>query len=72
MTDIQVEVAKLIVKVDVFEADMTEVKADVKSLLALANQTRGGWKIIIMVAGVAGAMGALIAKVAPFLNVLPK
>ena len=67
-----VEVARLSVKVDELESDMSEVKTDVKSLLALANQTRGGWTVILLVAGVAGTVGALAAKFAPFLGGLPK
>ena len=66
------EVARLSVKVGVLESHMEEVRDDVKSLLALANQTKGGWKTIILVASVAGATGALLAKLAPFLGGLPK
>ena len=67
-----VEVARLSVKVDDLDADVSELKADVKSLLAIVNQTKGGWKVIVLVAGVAGTMGALIAKVIPFLGGVPR
>lgn len=72
MSDQSAEIARLSVQVEVLERDMTELKADVKSLLALVNQTRGGWKTIVLVAGVAGTMGALFAKLVPLFGVAPK
>lgn len=48
------------------EADVGEIKADVKAILAEINKTKGGWKVIVMVAGVAGSAGALIGKLLPF------
>ena len=67
-----VEVARLTVKVDALESKTSIIETDVKSLLALANQTKGGWAVILLVAGVAGTAGALVAKFAPFLGGLPK
>lgn len=67
-----IEVAALTVKVATMDQDVQELKADVKALLALANQTKGGWKVIVLVASVAGATGALLAKVIPLLGGLPK
>ena len=66
------DVVKLETEVDHLKEDMTEVKKDVKSILAVLNQTRGGWKVIILVASVAGTAGAIAAKLFPFLGGLPK
>jgi len=49
------------------QKDVRELKDDVKAILETLNTAKGGWKTLLMVAGVAGAMGAFIAKVAPFL-----
>lgn len=51
------------------QVDVRELKSDVKTILETLNTARGGWKTLLMVAGVAGAMGAFIAKVAPFIPV---
>ena len=67
-----VEVAKLTVKVDALESKTSIIETDVKSLLALANQSKGGWRTIILIAGVAGSVGALLAKIVPFTAGLPK
>lgn len=49
------------------ESDIAEVKADVKRLLAQANQAKGGYKTLMLVGGVAGTAGALVGKFLPFL-----
>lgn len=67
-----VEVARLSVRVDDLDSHVQELRTDVKSLLALANQTKGGWKVIILVAGVAGTAGALMAKIIPFFGGVPR
>ena len=66
------DVVKLETEVDHLKEDMTEVKKDVKSILAVLNQTKGGWKVIVLVASVAGTAGAIAAKLFPFLGGLPK
>lgn len=55
------------VKVEHLERSVTEMRDDIKGLLALANQTKGGWKVIVLVGSVSGAVGALLAKVVPLL-----
>lgn len=65
-------IIELGVKVEGLENDMKEVKDDVKCLLAKMNQAKGGWWMLITVAGVAGTMGALISKALPFLGSLPR
>ena len=66
------DVVKLETEVDHLKEDMMEVKKDVKSILAVLNQTKGGWKVIVLVASVAGTAGAIAAKLFPFLGGLPK
>lgn len=40
-----------------------EIGADVKTLLAKANQAKGGWAVIAAFSAVAGAVGGLIGLV---------
>ena len=72
MTDPTPDVVRLQVEMVEVKTDLHEMKADVKTLLALANQTKGGWKTIMIVAGVAGTMGAVAAKIFPFIGGLPR
>ncbi|CAB4121413.1 hypothetical protein UFOVP11_9 [uncultured Caudovirales phage] len=42
-------------KVETMEAEMAEIKKDVKELLALANKSRGGfWMGMVIASGVGG------------------
>ncbi len=50
---------------------MGEVKADVKEILKIAHEGRGGYKTLLLIAGVAGSVGALVGKFLPFLNIKP-
>lgn len=46
--------------------DKMEPKLD--KILETLAQARGGWKTLMLVAGIAGTMGALAAKVAGFIQ----
>lgn len=67
-----VNIAVLQTKMSTVETEIHEIRTDIKSILSTVNQTRGGWKVIIAVAGVAGATGAFAAKLIPFLGGVPK
>jgi len=54
------------------EREMAETKETLKELHTLALQAKGGWKALLLIAGIAGAAGALVAKFAFALGVLPK
>lgn len=56
------------------EAEVSNLKGQVAvmtakldTLIAFVEQTKGGWKTIALVAGVAGSAGAVIGKVFSFL-----
>jgi hypothetical protein len=51
---------------------MVELKNDVKSILTTLSEARGGWKTLMLVAGVAGAVGAILGKFATMLGWIPK
>lgn len=50
-----------------YRLDKMEPKID--KILDTLSQARGGWKTLLLVAGVAGSMGALAAKVAGFVKI---
>lgn len=45
-TDLALEIGQLKAKVDGLEAQVAELRVDVKSLLALADKGRGGWLVL--------------------------
>lgn len=63
----QKELGRLDADVANLQRDMTELKADMKAVLAAVNQAKGGWKTLMLISGVSGAAGALLAKLLPFI-----
>ena len=59
---IEVSVGKLEVQVDRLEIDMTEMKGDVKAIRKTLDAAGGSWKMLLMVAGFAAAVGSLVSK----------
>ena len=48
--------------------DIGELKADVKAVLGMLNQARGGWKAYVAVGALAAGIGAVMAKLSPFVT----
>lgn len=60
---LEVSVGKLEVQVDRLEQDMSELKGDVKAIRATLDETKGSWKMLLVVGGFAAAIGGLVTKV---------
>ena len=58
------DIAHLQRDMDKLSADMTEVKRCLASINTTLSEARGGWKMMMMVAGVSGAIGAALTQVA--------
>lgn len=43
--------------------------ADIKTILTTLNEAKGGWKALMIVGGISGTIGALAAKLLPFIPV---
>ena len=54
------------------EADQIEMAGDLKAIRSALDQAKGGWKTLMLVGGLAGAVGALVTKVIPFLGGVPR
>lgn len=60
-------IAILETQVEAMQRSMDDVKSDVRIIRDTLIQAKGGWKTLMLVAGVAGSAGALLAKIVPFL-----
>ena len=58
------DIAHLQRDMDKLSEDMTEVKRCLASINTTLSEARGGWKMMMMVAGVSGAIGAALTQVA--------
>lgn len=54
-------------KIDKLEQDMETVMRDVSAIKSMLSEAKGGWRVLMLVAGAAGALGAFISKFIPFL-----
>ena len=49
------------------ERDLSGMKTDLRCILKTLNEARGGWKTLLLAAGVAGTIGALASKLFPLM-----
>ncbi|MDP6769502.1 MAG: hypothetical protein QF704_02255 [Anaerolineales bacterium] len=47
------------------EKDLSAMKIDMRCILKTLNEARGGWKTLLLAAGVAGTIGAVASKLLP-------
>lgn len=45
--------------------DMRELKEDVHEIKLMLSEARGGWRVIMLIAGVAGTIGAILSQLVP-------
>jgi hypothetical protein len=68
----EIQIAILKTELEHMRKDMDEVKDDLKAIRSTLSEARGGWKTLMLVAGISSTLGALIAKAAPWFGFLPK
>ncbi len=66
------ELGELQAEVRNVKEDVTEMKSDLRDIRDTLAQARGGWKTLLLVAGIAGVMGAAVSKLVAFAAWLPK
>lgn len=72
MDQFQRDIGRHDAEIEALQTDMKELKHDVKKILATLSEARGGWKTLLLVAGIAGTMGALATKIATILGFVPR
>lgn len=70
--DPEVRIAVLNTELEHMRRDMDEVKSDLRIIRETLQQAKGGWKTLMLVAGLASTVGAMMAKLTPWLGVMPK
>ena len=68
----EVQIAVLTAELEHVRKDMDEVRSDLRHIREVLSQAKGGWKTLMLVAGVSSTVGALLAKAIPFFGVFPK
>jgi len=63
---------RLTAKVEMLEEQVAEMRADLRAVRDMLNEAKGGWKLMLAVAGFAGTAGALLSKFLVFFQSTPK
>jgi prefoldin subunit 5 len=53
---------------DKLVADMNDIKASLQSIQTTLSEARGGWRVLMMVAGASGTIGAAITQFAHYFS----
>lgn len=68
----EVEIAVLKTELEYVRKELDEVRSDLKVIREVLSQAKGGWKTLMLVAGISSTIGALLAKVAPWFTLAPR
>jgi len=69
---IEREIGEMSSRLRTLEREMSETRQCMKELHEMALKAKGGWKTLMLVAGLAGTFGALSAKLAIAIGFLPR
>lgn len=50
------------------QKNVQEIHADVKALLTTVDKAKGGWRALLIMIGTSSAIGAVVAKLVPFIK----
>lgn len=62
------EFGRLTAKVETLEEQVAEMRADLRAVRDMLAEARGGWKLMLAIAGFAGTAGALLSKAIVFFS----
>jgi len=55
-------------RLNALEGDVTEIRTDVKKILAHIEQHKGGWRVLLIMSGIAGGVGAFMGWLGSFIG----
>jgi hypothetical protein len=58
-------------RLDRIESDLTEMKEDIKAMRQILSQAQGGWRMLMVVGGACGSLGAAISWAASHISLKP-
>lgn len=56
------DLGRMDAEIKALQSDLSEVMADIKAIRDTLAQAKGGWRTLMLVAGIAGAIGAAATK----------
>ena len=58
-------------QIETLQRDISELRGDVRSIMTTLAEARGSWRTLVMVGGMAGAVGAVLTKLASWAAAMP-
>lgn len=65
MPDIDRDLGRHDAQIVQLQEDMRSMKDDVHEIKIMLSEAKGGWRMIMMIAGVAGTLGAFLSQLLP-------
>ena len=72
MNDIERTLGEHSAKIDTLQREMLTIQIDLKQILLTLSEARGGWRALMLVAGIAGAIGSVLTWFALYFGWHPK
>lgn len=72
MSTPEIDIAILKTEVEYLKNHINEIRTDTREIKDTLTQAKGGWKTLMLVAGISSTIGAFVTKLVPFLGVFPK
>ena len=70
--DVPARVAVLEAEIRHLNETVDRIATDVAAMKSTMDQAKGGWRVVLLVAGVSGAIGAGLAQLAAWLPPVPR
>ena len=72
MSNPEIDIAILKTEVEYLKNHINEIRTDTREIKETLHQAKGGWKTLMIVAGISSTIGAFVTKFVPFLGLFPK
>lgn len=66
MSDVQRDIGSLEARMDEHEKRLDRMESKLDKLVAFSERAQGGWRTLAVVGSIAGAVGAIAAKLLPW------
>jgi hypothetical protein len=69
--DVQRDLGRMEAQITALISQVSVLAVKVDAIDKTLSEARGGWRMLLLIGGVAGTLGGLISKYLPFLNLRP-
>lgn len=72
MSEYERELGEMTAKIHHLETTVNEMSKDLREIRDTLLQAKGGWRTVMMVAGISAAIGGVMVKIVPLLSFAPR